>query len=82
MWEYGVPLARDPNKWIRINLIDNYMVTGIIVQGPGELHSHWVMTCKVKYERMVGAGDLVYITEAGGNDKLVKANKPYTLHND
>ena len=57
------------------------MVTGIIVQGPGELGENWVTTCKVKYEKMVGAGDLVYITtDTGGNDKVVKVNKPYTLH--
>ena len=46
------------------------MVTGIIVQGPGELHAYWVMTCKVKYEKMAGAGDLVYITDAGGNEMV------------
>ena len=66
-----VPDNDDPNKWIKINLIDDYMVTGVIVQGPGDLGSNWVTTCKVKYERMVGAGGLVYIMDTGGNDKVV-----------
>ena len=59
------------------------MVSGIIAQGPGEFGKYWVTTCKVKYEEMVGAGDLVHIMDAEGNEKVVSlVNKAYTLHND
>ena len=65
-----VPLLEDPYKWIKINLIDDYTVSGIIIQGPGDLGGSWVTTCKVKYEDMVGDGGLVYIMDAEGNEKV------------
>ena len=65
-----IPDIKESHHWIRINLVANYTVTGIVVQGPGPLAQNWVMTCKVKYEEMAGSGPLVYIMDTGRTDKV------------
>ena len=55
----------DNNKWIKVDLIHQYMVTGIVVQGAAS----YVKTCKVKYEEVEGTGALVYVKDT---DEKVK----------
>ena len=61
------PEASDPNKWIQIDLTNNYTVTGIVVQGA----HNWVKTCRVKYEEVAGFGGLVYVMDMEGNVKVI-----------
>ena len=70
-----LPKLDDPNKWIKIDLVDNYTVTGIITQGA----KHWVTYCKVKYEEMAGSGNLVYIKDVEGNIEVIVAKSFTTL---
>ena len=55
--------SNDHNKWIKIDLIDNRIVTGIIVQG----WSSWTASLRVKYEDTPGSHNLIHITDEGGN---------------
>ena len=55
--------SSDNNKWIKIDLINTHIVTGIIVQG----WDSWVATLRVKYEDTPGSHNLVHITDEGGN---------------
>ena len=56
----------DLDKWIKIDLIDNHSVTGIVLQG----FISWVKTCKIKYKETTGSGALVYILDTYGNEKV------------
>ena len=56
----------DTDKWIQIDLINTYTVTGIVIQG----YNSWVKTCKVEYEEKDGSGALVYIMDKDRNDKV------------
>ena len=57
----------DPSKWIQIDLMNNYTVTGIVVQGA----YNWVKTCRVKYEEISGSGGLAYVMDMEGNVKVI-----------
>ena len=62
-----LPNLDDPNKWIEIDLVGYYTVTGIVTQGA----ENWVTHCRVKYEKKAGSGNLVYIKDVEGNIQVI-----------
>ena len=64
--KYWFPVFDSSKEWIQIDLRDNFTVTGLVVQGPGESRNNWVTKCKVKYLRLTGTYGLSYIKNRRG----------------
>ncbi|XP_072041430.1 uncharacterized protein [Amphiura filiformis] len=65
------PDINDDNRWIKIDLLHNYTLTGIIVQGWGS----WTKTLSISYEIPPGSGTLVNINDAQGKAQIFQASK-------
>ncbi|XP_072041671.1 uncharacterized protein [Amphiura filiformis] len=70
------PALNDRNRWIKIDLLYNYTLTGIIVQGWGS----WVKTLSISYEMPPGSGTLVNINDEQGQQKIFQASKDGHTH--
>ncbi|XP_072041431.1 venom prothrombin activator oscutarin-C non-catalytic subunit-like [Amphiura filiformis] len=69
--ERWVADAADNNRWIKIELLYNYTLTGIIVQGWGS----WTKSLSIRYEMPLGSGTLVNIKDEQGNTQIFQASK-------
>ncbi|XP_072041670.1 lactadherin-like [Amphiura filiformis] len=69
------PDINDNNPWIKIDLLHNYTLTGIIVQGWGQ----WTKTLSISYGMPSGSGTLVNINDEQGQPQIFQASTdPHT----
>ncbi|XP_072041425.1 EGF-like repeat and discoidin I-like domain-containing protein 3 [Amphiura filiformis] len=64
------PALNDVNGWIKIELLHNYTLTGIIVQG----WDGWTKTLSISYEMPPRSGTLVNIHDEQGQPQIFQAS--------
>ncbi|XP_072182247.1 inactive carboxypeptidase-like protein X2 [Diadema setosum] len=63
----------DPSPWIQVDLLTNFLITGVITQGRYPHYSQWVTSYQVLY-RPDGEAEFQMVTDASGQNVTFKGN--------
>ena len=66
-WQPNRNITGTARRWIKIDLRNRKMVTGIMTQGWGDA---WVESVSVQYENPAGSGQLEYVNDEDGTVKV------------